>query len=156
MTTREQRRRYILTYSDGKHHHEYRPMTLDQCKAKIASCVKRYWPGEPLIDYQDWDHDDYIEAILYYPVADDQGRQVATIEYHSEEHISEVRRKAALASAAARAAKSKNRGRRPKSVNIRADVADTLIAYAADAGMTLTDAATEAVEHGLADLRENQ
>ena len=69
-------------------------------------------------------------------------------------HISEVRRAAALASAKARASRSPNKGRRPKSVSIRAETFDALAAYAAETGRTLTDAATEVIEHGLAHLRK--
>jgi len=70
-------------------------------------------------------------------------------------HISEVRRAAAMASAKARAARSPNKGRRPKAVHIRADVYDDLSGYAAEQNATLTDTATEIIKDGLANIRRN-
>lgn len=70
-------------------------------------------------------------------------------------HISEVRRAAAMASAKARAARSPNKGRRPKAVHIRADVYDDLSGYAAAQNATLTDTATEIIKDGLAQIRRN-
>ena len=68
-------------------------------------------------------------------------------------HVSEVRRAAALASAAARRERSINKGVRPKSVHIRADTYDALTILAAERGENLTTTATRAVEHGIAHLR---
>lgn len=71
-------KKYSLTYSDGKHYHEYaRSMTLEQAKAKIAANVKRYFKGEPVIEYLDWKGD--FETIVRYPIKDDNGRSVADI-----------------------------------------------------------------------------
>lgn len=69
-------------------------------------------------------------------------------------HVSAVRRAAALASAKARAERSINKGRRPKSVHIRAETFDKVEETAAHVGRTITEIATEAVEHGLAHLRK--
>ena len=116
-------RRYDLTYSDGRHYHEYRPMTMEQCRAKIESCVKRYWSGSPCIDYQDWDDDDYIEVMLCYPVKDDNARQIATIQYHRED-VHRVRSAAGRAGAQSRWA---NADREPTvQVRVFADDADWL------------------------------
>ena len=67
-------------------------------------------------------------------------------------YISEVRRAASAKAVAARRARSINQGRKPKSINVRAATCDKLEAYAASHNKTLTDAATEAIEHGLANL----
>lgn len=64
-------------------------------------------------------------------------------------HISAVRRAAALASAKARAERSINKGRRPKAVHIRAETFDDVEAAAAKLSKTITETATEAIEHGL-------
>ena len=68
-------------------------------------------------------------------------------------HISDVRRKAALASAKTRRATSPNGGRRAKSVSVRPETCDRLTAYAAESGKTLIEAASEAIDHGFAHLR---
>ena len=79
----------------------------------------------------------------------------ATKSAENPAHISEVRRAAAMASAKARAARSPNKGLRPKAVHIRADVYDRLCDYANAQNATLTDTATEIIKDGLANIRRN-
>ena len=64
-------------------------------------------------------------------------------------HVSAVRRAAALASAKARRERSVNGGRRPKTIPVRANTFDKVQAAARRHGRTMTDLATEAIEHGL-------
>ena len=64
-------------------------------------------------------------------------------------HVSAVRRAAALASAKARAERSINKGVRPKAVHIRADTFAKVETAATKLSKTITEVATEAVEHGL-------
>ena len=68
-------------------------------------------------------------------------------------HVSEVRRAAAIASANARRERSINKGVRPKSVHVRADMYDALATLAAERCENLTTTATRAIEHGIAHLR---
>ena len=64
-------------------------------------------------------------------------------------YLSEIRRAAGIAGAKARAAKSLNKGRRPRAINIRAETCDRLEAYAQKTNKTLTTAATELIDDGL-------
>ena len=69
-------------------------------------------------------------------------------------HLSEVRRAAALASAKVRSEKAKTK-RKPKTVGVSLDAYDRLEAYARATNKTVKQAATEAIEHGLAHLQQS-
>lgn len=64
--------------------------------------------------------------------------------------LSEIRRAAGIAGAKARAAKSPNKGRKPYVINVRPETGDRLKVYAQKANKTLTTAATELIDDGLA------
>ena len=64
-------------------------------------------------------------------------------------YVSKVRRAAALASAEARRARSATGGQRPKTVPVKAETFAKVKKAAAQHRRTITDLATEAIEHGL-------
>lgn len=64
--------------------------------------------------------------------------------------LSEIRRAAGITGAKARAAKSLNKGRKPYVINVRPETGDRLKVYAKAANKTLTTAATELIDDGLA------
>lgn len=69
---------YRLEYNDGTHYHEYDDlMSLADAKAEVEQNVRRYFSGEPQIEYIDWDGE--LEAIVKYPIKDDAGQSVALI-----------------------------------------------------------------------------
>lgn len=70
-------------------------------------------------------------------------------------HISAIRRAAALASAKARAERSINKGTKPRAVHVRAETFDKVEDAAAKLSKTITETATEAIEHGLPHLFGN-
>lgn len=67
-------------------------------------------------------------------------------------HISAVRRAAALASAKARAERSIYKGIKPKAVHVHPETFAKVEATAARLSKTITEVATEAIEHGLPHL----
>lgn len=64
-------------------------------------------------------------------------------------HVSAVRRAAALASAKARAERSIYKGVKPKAVHVHPDTFAKVEEAAAKLSKTITETATEAIEHGL-------
>jgi hypothetical protein len=69
---------YTLVYADGRNYHQYtRPMSLEKAKAKIAERVARHFAGSPMIYY--WEHGcgKEVEAVVKYPIRDDNCRHVA-------------------------------------------------------------------------------
>lgn len=73
---------YRLEYNDGTHDHEYDDlMSLADAKAEIEQNVRRYFAGDPQVEYLDWGGE--LEAIVKYQIKDDNGRSVAHITLES-------------------------------------------------------------------------